>query len=407
MSTRGLEDDLGHATLLLDLAVRRPRAGRKSATAAAMTTTSAPGATALDRLVHLGRGLDPHHVDRRRGAGRPTVVTSVTLAPRAAASAARAWPCLPEERLPTKRTGSMGSRVPPAVTTTCSPARSRSGRQGGLDGRDDRLGRGEATRGRCRPRPGGPPRAPRCGRPGGRAWRCCPARRGAATSRCAWRGTRTTGRLGGEQGGGQQVVGDAGRVGADDPGGGGGHDHQVGRLAEAGVRDGVGVVEQRRAGPLGRQRREGGLAHEAGGAPRSSRGRRARPRRPAAGRPRSPCRPRCHPRPPGRCAAPRAQCRPTRTRPPRRQSPSPASLGAGHDDLVAGDLLEGDRQRLAGHRGDLRRHDGAEALAELVEVRVDLPGTHGAQRDQRELGTGATRRALRSTGSSSCLGVKP
>ena len=44
------------------------------------------------------------------------------------------------------------------------------------------------------------------------------------------------------------------------------------------------------------------------------------------------------------------------------------------DDLVGGDLLEGDGERLAGHGGDLRRHVGAEALAELVEVGVDLPG---------------------------------
>src|SRR5262245_26369527 len=45
--------------------------------------------------------------------------------------------------------------------------------------------------------------------------------------------------------------------------------------------------------------------------------------------------------------------------------------GVDHHDLVAGDLLEGDRQRLAGHRGHLRRHDGAQALAQLVEVGVD------------------------------------
>ena len=52
------------------------------------------------------------------------MVTRVTLAPRDAASSATAWPCLPDERLPMKRTGSIGSRVPPAVTTTRSPVRS-------------------------------------------------------------------------------------------------------------------------------------------------------------------------------------------------------------------------------------------------------------------------------------------
>ena len=44
------------------------------------------------------------------------------------------------------------------------------------------------------------------------------------------------------------------------------------------------------------------------------------------------------------------------------------------DDLVGGDLLEADRQRLAGHGGHLRRHDGAQAVAQLPEVRVDLAG---------------------------------
>src|SRR5438477_262729 len=46
------------------------------------------------------------------------------LGPRLVASSARACPCLPEERLPTKRTGSIGSRVPPAVTSTRTPRRS-------------------------------------------------------------------------------------------------------------------------------------------------------------------------------------------------------------------------------------------------------------------------------------------
>ena len=69
--------------------------------------------------------------------GRSTVVTSVTLAPRAAASSARAWPCLPDERLPMKRTGSIGSRVPPAVTSTRTP-----GEVGGGGRAEERLGGG-------------------------------------------------------------------------------------------------------------------------------------------------------------------------------------------------------------------------------------------------------------------------
>src|SRR5690606_30585515 len=56
-------------------------------------------------------------------------------------------------------------------------------------------------------------------------------------------------------------------------------------------------------------------------------------------------------------------------------------------DLVGVDLLEGDRQRLAGRRGHLRRDDGAERVAELVVVRVDLPGAARRQGDEGELGS--------------------
>ncbi len=58
-----------------------------------------------------------------RAAGGAAAVTRVTAAPREAASSAMALPIFPEERLPTKRTGSIGSRVPPAVTSTRQPAR--------------------------------------------------------------------------------------------------------------------------------------------------------------------------------------------------------------------------------------------------------------------------------------------
>ena len=61
------------------------------------------------------------------------------------------------------------------------------------------------------------------------------------------------------------------------------------------------------------------------------------------------------------------------------------------DDLVGGDLFETDAQRLAGNRADLRRNHVAEAVAELVEVRVDLAGPPGGERDQAELGVDACR----------------
>ena len=96
--------------------------GRKSATAAAITTTSASAravtASSICSAVSTGSTSTPG------GAGSSTVLTSTTRAPRAAASDAIAYPCLPELRLAITRTASIGSRVPPAVTTTVAPARS-------------------------------------------------------------------------------------------------------------------------------------------------------------------------------------------------------------------------------------------------------------------------------------------
>ena len=63
-------------------------------------------------------------------------------------------------------------------------------------------------------------------------------------------------------------------------------------------------------------------------------------------------------------------------------------------DLVGGDLLEADAQRLAGDRADLRRDHVAEALTELVEVGVDVAGPAGGQRDQAELGVDAVEELL-------------
>ena len=75
----------------------------------------------------------------------------VTSAPRARAASAIATPCLPLDRLPRKRTGSSGSRVPPAVTTTRRPARSLRGarmprRRARAARRDDVVGLRHAAR---------------------------------------------------------------------------------------------------------------------------------------------------------------------------------------------------------------------------------------------------------------------
>ena len=150
-----------------------------------------------DRVLHVGGGL---HVDpadradrRRKAAPAATTVTSVTMAPRRAAATASAWPCLPEDRFEMKRTGSSGSRVPPELTTTCRPCRSRrvEPRRAARATRvDDHRRIGEPALSRVA---AGQPAAlgrddldaaSLAGRPGSRAPRRAP------TSRCAWRGRR-------------------------------------------------------------------------------------------------------------------------------------------------------------------------------------------------------------------------
>ena len=110
------------------------RAGLKSATAAAITRASA-GRSPARAPPNIARpsAARSSPVDSIRttstSAGSSTSTDpaiSVTAAPRSRAASARATPIFPVERLPMKRTGSIGSRVPPAVTTMRRPARSAS-----------------------------------------------------------------------------------------------------------------------------------------------------------------------------------------------------------------------------------------------------------------------------------------
>ena len=80
------------------------------------------------------RRLDPDD-RRRRGERRRSTLpaTSVTWLRGRSPPPRSPCPSCPVERLPMKRTGSIGSAVPPAVTTTCRPARSAS--RGGGDAR--------------------------------------------------------------------------------------------------------------------------------------------------------------------------------------------------------------------------------------------------------------------------------
>ena len=61
-------------------------------------------------------------LDARGSRTSTFAASSVTSAPRRRASSASATPIRPDERLPTKRTASSGSRVPPAETSTRLPA---------------------------------------------------------------------------------------------------------------------------------------------------------------------------------------------------------------------------------------------------------------------------------------------
>ncbi len=196
---------------------------RKSATAAAITTTSARAAcsstaASISAAVSTGTTID--------AAGTPDgglVVTSTTSAPRAAAASATAWPCLPDERLEMKRTGSIGSRVPPALTTTRRPARSRpraaERRDSGPDpdgfamARTDDAASTMSAGSARRPAPTSPP----ANRPSPGSTTCTPRRRSVARLSCTagcshisvcMAGHTITGRPGGEDRGGEQSVGD-------------------------------------------------------------------------------------------------------------------------------------------------------------------------------------------------------
>ena len=92
----------------------RPSGGRRCRSKRVVAASSSSAAVSTSTLcTPSGRGSET------------LAQTTVTSAPRRAASAANARPIRPDERLPTKRTESIGSRVPPAVTSTRRPSRDR------------------------------------------------------------------------------------------------------------------------------------------------------------------------------------------------------------------------------------------------------------------------------------------
>ena len=94
----------GHDDHVRDSADRASTACSISAAVSTLTTSCDPGRQ------ERGRRHEAH------------------LRTRATAASASAWPCLPDDLFVMNRTGSIGSRVPPAVTSTRSPSRSRAPR---------------------------------------------------------------------------------------------------------------------------------------------------------------------------------------------------------------------------------------------------------------------------------------
>ena len=99
----------------------RPSPGRRSRRAAS-------GPASRSRRAARSWPADSTRTTRASsGRATPTLAAMrVTSAPRSSAARATATPILPVERLPMKRTGSIASAVPPAVTTMCRPTRSAS-----------------------------------------------------------------------------------------------------------------------------------------------------------------------------------------------------------------------------------------------------------------------------------------
>ena len=156
--------------------------------------------------------------------------TSVTSAPRASAASASAKPMRPEELLPRKRTLSIGSRVPPAVTSTLTPRQlpaPRLGRRCVLAAARRRP-RPRRSRALPRTRPAAAPARPGARRPARpwtpgarcRARRSCTPRsrsvcRLARVAACSYMwlfiaGATSTGHVGGQRAAAEQVVGQPG-----------------------------------------------------------------------------------------------------------------------------------------------------------------------------------------------------
>ena len=127
------------------------------------TSASASAASSIDSAVGVGIVSTPGGAGTARFAASRT-----TSAPRRRASSASATPMRPDERLPTKRAASSGSRVPPAVTSDALAARGCPARAAARRGARSRRARPSGPR-PTRPRRSRPRRARRARRRGRRS----------------------------------------------------------------------------------------------------------------------------------------------------------------------------------------------------------------------------------------------
>ena len=167
---------------------------RKSATAAAMTTTSAPRAVLEHGRFHLRRRLHPARPSMpagtaRRRRGHEHDVRAACRGRFGHGVALLARRAVGDEPHGVDRL----SRAAGAHHARAVPARSRPRRRAESEHRQRRGRRCRPARPGDRPRRRRPPAGPRPAPPRARgadaAWPGCPAPQGAPTSRCAWPGT--------------------------------------------------------------------------------------------------------------------------------------------------------------------------------------------------------------------------
>ena len=251
-----------------EIFVPAERLGLKSATAAAMTTTSAPSAaapTACSMSAAVSTSIRVIAPATSGGRASGDDVTSVTAAPRRAAATGDGMALLPRRAVRDETDGverfpraARAARPPVAAEQVPRPRRPAEPFEHTLDD-DGRVGQPALSRVAA----GQPPALGRDDLDAAALERgqVVPHRR-VLPHLGVHGGAHDHGRPGGQQRGAQEVVGEPGGVAGDGVGGGGHDEDEVGALAELRVRNGRRLVPQRALDRLGGQRREGDVTDE-------------------------------------------------------------------------------------------------------------------------------------------------